>query len=422
MNSLVIGSGGREFTIGLKLAQSNLISQVFFAPGNGGTNKLGKNLNVNIFDFESLYSEIKNKNVELIIVGPEAPLVDGIVDFLKNKNDNSLKIVGPTAKGAMLEGSKAFAKEFMIKNKIPTARYRSFTKNTLDDGINFLKDLNAPYVLKADGLAAGKGVLILKDLDEAINELTKMLSGKFGKASECVVIEEFLDGIELSVFVVTDGENYTILPNSKDYKRIGENDTGLNTGGMGAVSPVPFADEAFMNAIEEKVIKPTISGFQKEKIDYKGFVFFGLINVKGEPYVIEYNVRMGDPETQVVLPRIESDFAEMMLAITNKSLKNYNIKISDKTALAVVLASGGYPENYEKGKEISFKNNIEDAIIIHAGTKLENGVLETSGGRVITVTAIGKDIDSARVVAYSVANEINFDKKYFRNDIGLDLL
>jgi len=422
MNTLVIGSGGREYTIGLKLRQSTKINNVFFAPGNGGTSNIGENINIDIDDFDAIYSSIKKNNIELVVVGPEPPLVNGIVDYLKNKKDASLKIVGPSAKGAMLEGSKAFSKEFMLKNSIPTANHKSFTSSELNNAIKFLEELSAPYVLKADGLAAGKGVLILDKIEDAIDELKQMFSGKFGKASEKVVIEEFLDGIELSVFVVTDGKNYKILPNSKDYKRIGDNDTGLNTGGMGAVSPVPFADEAFMKKIEERIIKPTITGLQKNNIEYKGFIFFGLIKVNNEPYVIEYNVRMGDPETQVVLPLIESDFAEMMIAVADEKVNEYEIKISDKTALTVVLASGGYPENYEKNKEISIGTLEKSTFVVHAGTKIEDEKLYTSGGRVITVTATANNILSAKKLAYDAINKIEFDKKYYRNDIGLDLL
>lgn len=422
MNALVIGSGGREYTIGLKLFESKKIKKIFFAPGNGGTNLLGENIYVNIDDFETVYNEIIKNKIELVIIGPEAPLVNGFVDFLKQKNNPNIKVVGPTKKGAMLEGSKTFAKEFMIKNSIPTARYKSFNSTELTEAINFLQELKPPYVIKADGLAAGKGVLILNEIDAAKHELQLMFSGKFGIAGKNVVIEEFLDGIELSVFVITDGINYKILPNSKDYKRIGDNDTGLNTGGMGAVSPVPFADDFFMSKVEEKIIKPTIAGLKNDKIDYKGFIFFGLIKVNNEPYVIEYNVRLGDPETQVVLPRIESDFAEMMLSIANEKVEDYQLKISDKTALTIVLASGGYPEKYEKNVEINLQKSTNNNLFIHAGTKFKNGKLLTAGGRVFTITALDKDIISARNLAYSDTNKINFAKKYFRNDIGLDLI
>ncbi|MBN2663079.1 MAG: phosphoribosylamine--glycine ligase [Bacteroidales bacterium] len=422
MKALVIGSGGREYTIGWKLSKSNIINKVFFAPGNGGTNAIGENIGISLDDFEAIYNEIIKNNIELVIIGPEDPLVNGLVDFLKAKKNKNLKIVGPSQKGAMLEGSKTFAKEFMIKNSIPTARYKSFSSSELTEAVNFLQELKPPYVIKADGLAAGKGVLILNEIDAAKHELQLMFSGKFGTAGKNVVIEEFLDGIELSVFVITDGCNYKILPNSKDYKRIGDNDTGLNTGGMGAVSPVPFADEVFMAKVENKIIKPTIAGLKNDKIDYKGFIFLGLIKVDNEPYVIEYNVRLGDPETQVVLPRIESDFAEMMLSIADENIENYQLKISDQTALTIVLASGGYPEKYEKNIEINIQEPTNNTLFIHAGTKFENGKLLTNGGRVITVTALDKNIVSARKIAYSDVNKVTFYKKYFRNDIGLDLV
>ncbi|MBN2893717.1 MAG: phosphoribosylamine--glycine ligase [Bacteroidales bacterium] len=422
MKIAIIGSGGREFTIGWKLSQSKKKQELFFLPGNGGTNKLGQNINISLSNFEEINSFIVQNDIEMVIVGPEAPLVDGLVDFLETKNIPKLKIIGPSKQGALLEGSKAYAKEFMQKYNIPTAKYKAFNAQQLSSAIDFLKQLKPPYVLKADGLAAGKGVLILDDIKEAEFELKQMFDGKFGNAGNTVVIEEFLDGIELSVFVLTDGENYKILPQAKDYKRIGDGDSGLNTGGMGAVSPVPFANAEFLKKIEDKIIVPTIEGIKTEKIKYNGFVFFGLIKVKDEPFVIEYNVRMGDPETQAVLPRIENDFVDLFLATANKQLDKINLNISDKHVVSVVVTSGGYPENYENNFEITGIENVTECLVLQAGTKSENNKILTSGGRVLAVTGFGNSIESARKTVYSEIKKINFNKMYFRKDIGLDLL
>ncbi len=422
MKALILGSGGREYTLGLKLSQNTKISELFFLPGNGGTLNLGQNVAIDILDFQKILSFINDKKIDLVVVGSEMPLVNGIVDFLNEELSEKIKIIGPSQKGANLEGSKAFAKEFMLKHNIPTANYKSFSNNEYNDAINFLKTLKPPYVIKADGLAAGKGVLILDNIEQAASELKQIFSGKFGNAGNSVVIEEFLNGIELSVFAVTDGENYKILPTSKDYKKAGNNDTGLNTGGMGAVSPVPFANDNLMQKIEQKIIKPTFDGLKNDGITYKGFLYFGLMNVNNDPYVIEYNVRLGDPETQAVLPRIESDFANLMIAIADNKIKDYELKINPQTAVSVVLASGGYPETYEKNKKITFNNVSKDVLVIHAGTKFEDNELLTNGGRVLTITAFGNNINEARSVAYKTVDAISFDKKYFRNDIGLDLL
>ncbi len=423
MKAVIIGSGGREYTLGHQLSQSKKIEKIYFAPGNGGTSKIGENIEIIPTDFDAIYNFLKTNNIKLLVIGPEDPLVLGLVDFLQQKDLPELMIIGPSKKGALLEGSKTYAKEFMQKYNIPTARYKSFNNEQFDEAVQFLETLNAPYVLKADGLAAGKGVLILNDIEEAKNELQKMFGGKFGSSNTNVVIEEFLDGIELSVFVITDGENYKILPEAKDYKRIGEGDTGLNTGGMGAVSPVPFADKEFKQKIEQKIIAPTVKGLKEEKIDYKGFIFFGLIKVNNEPYVIEYNVRMGDPETQAVIPRIKTDFCDIYSAIHNKTIDKLNLEIEEDFAVSVVLTSGGYPENYEKNKEIAGVENADNVMVIHAGTKTDaNGKLKTSGGRVITITAFGKTIEDARKTAYKQINNINFDKMNYRKDIGLDLI
>lgn len=406
------------------MAQSDLLTKLYIAPGNGGTEKFGVNVKLDGEDFDAIQSFVLAKEIEMVIVGPEAPLVAGIVDYFKaNSKINYIPVIGPDKMGATLEGSKDFAKEFMARHNVPTAAYQTFTANTLEDGKQFLEKLNAPYVLKADGLAGGKGVLILDNLEEAKKELEAMLvNKKFGEASSSVVIEEFLDGIELSVFVLTDGKNYLILPEAKDYKRIGENDSGPNTGGMGAVSPVPFATGSFLKKVEERIVKPTIAGFQKDGYDYKGFVFIGLMNIKGDPFVIEYNVRMGDPETEVVLPRIKSDLLELFQKTATQKLANFKLELNPETALTVMMVSGGYPENYPKGKTITGINNIKEGLVIHAGTRASGDSIETSGGRVIACTAYGGSIKEAQKKAYLMVDQINFEGAYYRKDIGNDLI
>lgn len=423
MNILVIGSGGREHTFAYKISQSSKVNQLFIAPGNAGTASLGQNLAIDISDFEAVKNVVLKNNIEMVVVGPEAPLVQGIYDYFKNDPElQKVNVVGPSKDAAQLEGSKEFSKIFMEKYNIPTARYQSFTKDTLHQGFEFLETLDSPYVLKADGLAAGKGVLILDSLEEAKDELQEMLeNAKFGNASATVVIEEFLKGIELSVFVLTDGKNYKILPSAKDYKRIGEGDVGLNTGGMGAISPVPFADQDFIDKVESRIIIPTVKGLQKDGLDYKGFIFIGLMNVGGDPYVIEYNVRMGDPETEVVLPRIESDLVEIFDALGTQSLDQKDFIVSDKTATTVMLVSGGYPESYEKGKLISGLEAVEDSLVFHAGTKLDGEDVVTSGGRVMAITSFGETIEEALAKSYDNISNIRFDKMNYRRDIGFDL-
>jgi phosphoribosylamine---glycine ligase len=424
MTILLLGSGGREHALAWKMLQSSKCSQLFVAPGNAGTAQIATNVDMSTTDFESIKSFSIREKVDMIVVGPEDPLVSGIYDFFKN--DPSLQhipVIGPSKIGAQLEGSKEFAKEFLIKHKIPTAAYDSFTKDTVEKGCRFLETLQPPYVLKADGLAAGKGVLILKDLHEAQAELRNMLvHAKFGAASSKVVIEEFLDGIELSCFVLTDGKNYKILPTAKDYKRIGEGDTGLNTGGMGAVSPVPFADAVLMEKIEKRIVQPTIEGLQKDKIEYKGFVFIGLINVKGEPMVIEYNVRMGDPETEVVLPRIQSDLVELFQAVADGKLDEVTLDIDPRSATTIMLVSGGYPEEYEKGHEINGLESVTDSIVFHAGTKIVDEKVVSNGGRVLAVTSYGDDFQEAIKKSYQNIEKLHFDTMYYRKDIGFDLL
>ena len=423
MTILLLGSGGREHALAWKILQSTKCSKLFVAPGNAGTETIAKNINISPTDFAAIKNFANQEKIDMVVVGPEDPLVAGIYDFFKN--DESLKhipVIGPSKVGAQLEGSKEFAKEFLVKNNIPTAAYGSFTKETLEKGQQFLETLEPPYVLKADGLAAGKGVLIIQDLEEAKTELANMLVGeKFGQASSKVVIEEFLDGIELSCFVLTDGKNYKILPTAKDYKRIGEGDTGLNTGGMGAVSPVPFADSVLLEKIESRIVKPTISGLQKDGIEYKGFIFIGLINVKNEPMVIEYNVRMGDPETEVVIPRLKSDLVELFLAVANEKLDQATLEIDPRSATTIMVVSGGYPEDYEKGKVISGIESVSDSIVFHAGTKMADGQIVTNGGRVLAVTSYGDNFKEAIQKSYQNIGKLNFDKMYFRKDIGFDL-
>jgi len=422
MNVLVLGSGGREHTFAWKIAKSPLCADLYVAPGNSGTASIATNLDISVTDFEGIKSAVLSHNIEMLVVGPEDPLVNGVHDFFLN--DDALKhvaVIGPQKAAATLEGSKEFAKEFLFRHNIPTAAYQSFTTTDLEKGFSFLETLSPPYVLKADGLAAGKGVLIIDDLDEAKSELKNMLvDSKFGAASSKVVIE-FFDGIELSCFVLTDGIHYKLLPTAKDYKRIGEGDTGLNTGGMGAISPVPFADEVLLNKIEERIVKPTIEGLKKDKTPYKGFIFIGLIVVNNEPLVIEYNVRMGDPETEAVLPRINTDLMEIFIAIKNQNLNTINLEVNPKTATTVVLVSGGYPEAYEKGKTISGFENVQEAIVFHAGAQHSNDEVVTSGGRVMAITALGLDHKEALNKAYNEISKIKFEGMNFRKDLGFDL-
>ena len=423
MNILILGAGGREHTLAWKLKQSPKLSNLFVAPGNAGTAAIATNLNIGVNDFEAIKTAVLTKKIEMVIVGPEDPLVNGVHDFFLN--DNALKnipVIGPQKAAATLEGSKDFAKEFMIRHNIPTAAYESFTAESLEKGYTFLESLNPPYVLKADGLAAGKGVVILNNLQDAKEELKSMLvDAKFGTASTTVVIEEFLDGIELSVFVLTDGENYKVLPTAKDYKRIGEGDTGLNTGGMGAISPVPFASEAFMDKIHKQVVIPTVEGLKKDNLPYKGFIFIGLIKVDDNPKVIEYNVRLGDPETEVVIPRLKNDLVEVLQAVANQTLNEIDLQVDERTATTVMAVSGGYPEAYEKGKEITGFEMIKDATVFHAGTTLVDGKVLTSGGRVLAVTAFGSDFKEALKLSYQNIEKLNFEKMNYRKDLGFDL-
>ncbi|MBT6514363.1 MAG: phosphoribosylamine--glycine ligase [Crocinitomicaceae bacterium] len=424
MNVLVLGSGGREHAIAWKLAQSSQLENLYIAPGNPGTASLGVNVALSLTDFDEIASFALENNVQIVVVGPEDPLVNGIHDYFEDKEELSgITIIGPKKEGAIIEGSKDFSKAFMKKYNIPTAKYSSFSEENLESGYAYLEKMSPPYVLKADGLAAGKGVLILDDLNQAKTELRKMVAEKkFGEASSTVVIEQFLAGIEVSVFVITDGKSYKILPEAKDYKRIGEADTGLNTGGMGAISPVPFANRDFMDKVDNQVIIPTIKGLRAEGIDYSGFIFFGLISVKGDPYVIEYNCRLGDPETEVVMPRLKSDLLELFDGIATGTLSERDVQIDPRTASTVMMVSGGYPEDYEKGKVIKGLHAIEDSIVFHAGTKDDSGLIKTNGGRVLAVTSYGKDIETALKISYESAHKIQFENRYFRKDLGFDLI
>ncbi|WP_417799173.1 phosphoribosylamine--glycine ligase [Tenacibaculum sp.] len=423
MNILILGSGGREHAFAKKLSESTKINNLYVAPGNAGTDAIATNLAINPTNFTQVKETVLQHNINMVVVGPEAPLVEGVHDFfLADEELKNIPVIGPKKDGALLEGSKDFSKQFMEKHNIPTARYQSFTTETLAEGKSFLETLDAPYVLKADGLAAGKGVLILNDLEEAKAELEEMLSNqKFGSASSTVVIEEFLKGIELSVFVLTDGKNYKILPSAKDYKRIGEGDTGLNTGGMGAISPVPFATDDFLTKVEELIVKPTIDGLQKDGIDYRGFIFIGLMNDNGNPSVVEYNVRMGDPETEVVLPRIQSDLVDLFEGVATQTLGEKSYEVTPQTATTVMLVSGGYPETYEKGKEITGFDTVKDSIVFHAGTTLKDGKVVTSGGRVMAITSFGDSMEAALEKSYKNIDKIAFDQMNFRKDIGFDL-
>ncbi len=423
MNILIVGAGGREHTFAYKLAQSKECEKLFVAPGNAGTANIATNVNIGVTDFDKIKELVLSEAIKMVVVGPEVPLVEGIYDYFKNDSElKEVAVIGPSAEAAQLEGSKEYAKEFLVRHNIPTAAYQSFTPETVSEGQTFLETLKAPYVLKADGLAAGKGVLIIDNLEEAKKELAEMLTNsKFGEASNKVVIEEFLDGIELSVFVLTDGKNYITLPTAKDYKRIGEGDTGLNTGGMGAISPVPFADDAFMNKIETQVVKPTVEGIIKDNLDYKGFIFIGLIKVDGEPKVIEYNVRMGDPETEAVLPRVNNDLLDMFKHVANQTLDKVVLDLDPRTAVTVMTVAGGYPEAYEKGDEITGIDNVEGSIVFQAGTTHKNGKIVTNGGRVLTVTSFGDNFKEALAVSYKNVKKINFKGINYRTDLGFDL-
>tara|TARA_B110000285_G_scaffold2578_1_gene2690 strand:- start:6913 stop:8187 length:1275 start_codon:yes stop_codon:yes gene_type:complete len=424
MRILLLGSGGREHALAWKMAQSSILKELFIAPGNTGTKKYGKNVNLSLTNFEEIKTFVIGNDINMVVVGPEDPLVNGIADFFEADDQLSkVPVIGPNKEAAQLEGSKDFAKEFMKRHNIPTAKYGTFTKDTLENGYAYLEKMNAPYVLKADGLAAGKGVLILDNLKDAKKELKSMLAdAKFGNASSRVVIEQFLDGVELSCFIITDGQSYKKLPEAKDYKRIGEGDTGLNTGGMGAVSPVPFANPTFLDKIENQIIIPTVKGLRKEGIVYKGFIFFGIINVKNEPYVIEYNCRMGDPETEVVIPRLKSDLLDLFDGVGTNTLSERDVVFDEKSAATVMMVSGGYPEAYQKGKQIYGLNNESDSLLFHAGTKEDGPIVVSNGGRVLAVTSYGKDLKTALKKSYETIENITFDNSNYRSDIGYDVL
>ena len=422
MNILILGSGGREHALAWKIKQSEKTDKLYIAPGNAGTNMVGENVEIQTSDFPAIKQFVLDKQVNMVVVGPENPLVNGIYDFFHQDTElKNIPVIGPSKEGAKLEGSKKFAKEFMVRHNIPTAKYKSVTKETIEEGFDFLETLSPPYVLKADGLAAGKGVIILNERTDAINVLNRMLSGMFGKSSQTVVIEEFLSGIECSVFVLSDGKNYKILPIAKDYKRIGEGDTGLNTGGMGAISPVPFVDKTFMDKVKERVIEPTVRGLEKEEIEYRGFIFIGLISVNNEPYVIEYNVRMGDPEAEVVIPRIESDLVDLFEGVANGNLNEKEIAIDNRYTATIMLVSGGYPEVYEKNKVIEGLDQVKDTLVFHAGTVNKEGSIYSTGGRVMALTSFGDTKDEALEKSFKTAEKISFDKKYYRKDIGFDI-
>jgi phosphoribosylamine--glycine ligase len=422
MKILILGSGGREHALTWKLAQSKKVDRIFIGPGNAGTSDYGTNLNINPLNFQEVKNAVLDNKIDIVLVGPEAPLVEGIHDFFLDDNDlKNIPVIGPDKSAARLEGSKDFAKAFLTRHKIPTAAYKSFDKSTLNEVPRFLETLNPPYVIKADGLAAGKGVLIIDNIMEAENEVKDILSGKFGAAGEVVVIEQFLKGIELSVFIITDGKSYILLPEAKDYKRIGEGDTGLNTGGMGAVSPVPFAVEQFMDKVKLRIIEPTMKGLAEEAIIYKGFIFFGLINVAGDPYVIEYNARLGDPESEVIIPRIKSDLFDLIEGVAMGDLSTRKIEIDNRFVTTVMLVSGGYPGDYEKGKQISGLGNAEGSVVFHAGTKSDSEKVITAGGRVLAVSSWGNTMEDALTKSYSNVSRLNFEGVYYRKDIGFDL-